>query len=179
MSELDRPDAPADVPDDVPVGTEALVRPLLRRLADRGWSLAVAESLTGGQLAAAVTAVPGASVVFRGGVVSYATEVKVEVLGVDDEVVRRDGVVSARCAEQMAAGVRRLLGATWGVATTGVAGPETQEGHPVGTVFVGLAGPAGAGSHSLVLPGDRTGVRAATCREALRLLEIAVAEDAG
>src|SRR5690348_4767165 len=110
---------------------------VLARLRERGETLACAESLTGGGLAAALTAVPGASASMRGGVVSYATEVKRTVLGVTAELV-----ISAACAEQMAVGVRDLLGATWGLSTTGVAGPDTQEGQPVGTVFVGVIGPA-------------------------------------
>ena len=98
----------------------------------------------------------------RGGVVSYATEIKRELLGVHAE-----HVVSAECAEQMARGVRDLLGATWGVSTTGVAGPDTQDGQPVGTVFVGIAGPTGVRVHRLALSGDRDEIRTATVAEAL------------
>ena len=105
-------------------------------------TLATAESLTGGQLAVLMTEIPGSSEVYRGGVVAYATEVKLGVLEVPEAVVERHGVVSAECAVAMARGVRRLAGATYGVSTTGVAGPERQEGKSVGTVFVGLSGPA-------------------------------------
>ncbi|MDF9717583.1 nicotinamide-nucleotide amidohydrolase family protein [Nocardioides sp. ChNu-153] len=143
----------------------------LDALVASGASLAVAESLTGGRLAAALTGVPGASRVFRGGVVAYASDVKVAVLGVPSLVVETDGVVSARCAAAMAAGVRRLLGATWGVATTGVAGPDPQEGHPPGTVFVGIAGPTGpARAQRLHLAGDRAAVQDASVAGALALL---------
>jgi len=135
---------------------------VLARLRERGETLACAESLTGGGLAAALTAVPGASASMRGGVVSYATEVKRTVLGVTAELV-----ISAVCAEQMAVGVRDLLGATWGLSTTGVAGPDTQEGQPVGTVFVGVIGPAGAAARRFSLTGSREEIRAATVRAAI------------
>ena len=129
--------------------------------------MAVAESLTGGRLGAAISAVPGASEVFRGGVIAYATEVKVDVLGVPQAVVDSVGVVSAQCAEAMARGVRLLTGSTYGVATTGVAGPSEQEGKPVGTVYIGLAGPDGVQALSLELSGDREQIVSRTCDEAL------------
>ena len=112
-------------------------------LKERGETVATAESLTGGQLAALLTAAPGASATFLGGVVSYATEVKIDVLGVDPGLVERHGVVSAECARSMARGVRELMRSTYAVSTTGVAGPEEQEGKPPGTVYVGVAGPRG------------------------------------
>ncbi|WP_148615088.1 CinA family protein [Nocardioides rubriscoriae] len=146
----------------------------LRRLSA---TLATAESLTGGRLAASLTAVPGASDVFRGGVVAYATEVKVAVLGVPEEVVASVGVVSAQCAAAMARGVRALTGATYGVATTGVAGPTEQEGKRVGTVFVAVAGPDGGPTLALELPGSREQVVSRTCAEALGAL-LAVLADA-
>ncbi len=139
-------------------------------LRDASHTLATAESLTGGRLAAALTAIPGASDVFRGGVVAYATEVKVAVLGVPEDVVASVGVVSAQCAEAMARGVRSLTGATYGVATTGVAGPTEQEGKPVGTVFVAVDGPAGGRTLALELAGTREQVVTRTCEEALAAL---------
>ena len=143
----------------------------LELLGSRGATLATAESLTGGQLAAMVTAVPGASAVFRGGLVAYATEVKVDVLGVPESVVEQYGVVSAECAGEMARAVRGLTGATYGVSTTGVAGPDPQEGKPVGTVYVGLAGPDGSTvAVALELVGDRAAIQDRTCREALDCL---------
>jgi nicotinamide-nucleotide amidase len=143
----------------------------LSRLGDRGLTLAVAESLTGGRLAAAFTSVPGASRVFVGGVVSYATAVKVAVLGVEQSLVDTEGVISAACAEAMATGVRRVLGADVALATTGVAGPDEQEGHPAGTAFVGLATAEGALSRGLALAGDRSSIQDAVVAAAVGLLE--------
>ncbi len=143
---------------------------LLGELRRRGDTLATAESLTGGRLAALVTGVAGASRAYRGGVVAYATDVKQHLLGVPDDVVARHGVVSAECARAMAEGARVALGATWAVSTTGVAGPEQQEGKPVGTVYVGVAGPGASGVTALELVGDRQAVQERTCREALSAL---------
>ena len=131
----------------------------------RGETVACAESLTGGGLAALLSATPGASATFVGGVVAYATEVKRTVLGVGAAQV-----VSADCAGQMATGVRSLLGADWALSTTGVAGPDRQEGKPVGTVYVGLAGPLAVRTLRLGLQGDRAAIRAAACVAALDLL---------
>src|SRR3954447_12178767 len=127
----------------------------LALLGTAGATLATAESLTGGRLAAAVTAVPGASAAYLGGVVSYATELKESLLGVPVAVVEQYGVVSGECARAMAEGCRAVTGATYAVATTGVAGPDLQEGKPVGTVFVGVAGPDGVTAVSMELVGDR------------------------
>ncbi|MFD4479358.1 CinA family protein [Streptomyces sp. NPDC058471] len=113
----------------------------LRLLQARGETLAVAESLTGGLVAAELTAVPGASRVFRGSVTAYATELKHDVLGVDGTLLAERGAVDADVALQMAAGVRKVMGADWGIATTGVAGPDPQDGQAVGTVFVAVDGP--------------------------------------
>ena len=140
-------------------------------LQERGETLATAESLTGGQLAARLTAVPGASRSYLGGVVSYATSVKVDVLGVPADLVATYGVISAECAQAMARGAARLTGATWALATTGVAGPDRQEDHPPGTVHVGLHGPGVTTSVRLALAGDalrdRAAIQDATCTEAL------------
>ncbi|MGW9451725.1 CinA family protein [Streptomyces sp. NPDC055632] len=116
---------------------------VLALLAERGQTLAVAESLTGGLVAAELTGVPGASASFRGSVTAYATALKHELLGVDAALLAERGAVDPEVASQMAAGVRARLGADWGIATTGVAGPEPQDGQPVGTVYVAVAGPAG------------------------------------
>ena len=131
-------------------------------LIGRGETVACAESLTGGSLAALLSQTPGASAVFRGGVVSYASEVKQTVLG-----VTAAEVISAECAVQMAVGVRSLMGADWALSTTGVAGPDSQEDQPVGTVFVGVAGPDGAHAIELELDGTREEIREATCAAAL------------
>ncbi|MFH0242086.1 CinA family protein [Streptomyces sp. HK10] len=163
----------------------------LKLLADRGQTVAAAESLTGGLVAAELTAAPGASATVRGSVTAYATEVKHEVLGVDGRLLRERGAVDAEVARQMAAGVRRVLGADWGVATTGVAGPEPQDGKPVGMVYVAVAGPevpgaadtadtpagsevAGRGTRPvalrLSLDGDRAEIRDGSVRAVIRLL---------
>ncbi|MER8154120.1 CinA family protein [Streptomyces sp. NPDC094472] len=149
-------------------GTAAEVLALLER---RGQTLAVAESLTGGLVAAELTAVDGASRSFRGSVTAYATDLKHEVLGVDRALLAERGAVDAEVARQMARGVRRALGADWGVATTGVAGPTPQDGQPVGTVHVAVAGPSEAvAAAPLRLEGDRAGIRGQTVRAAVNLL---------
>jgi nicotinamide-nucleotide amidase len=148
-----------------PEVTEAPAADAHRALLDRGERVGCAESLTGGELAAWLSGTPGASATFTGGVVSYATEVKRDLLG-----VTAAQVVSADCAEQMATGVRTLLGVNWALSTTGVAGPDEQEGQPVGTVYVGIAGPLGVRSVQLALEGDRAAIRRATCVAAVQLL---------
>ncbi|MFI8190265.1 CinA family protein [Streptomyces sp. NPDC085946] len=151
---------------------------VVRLLTVKGETLAVAESLTGGLVAAEITSVAGASKVFRGSVTAYATELKAELLGVDAGLLAARGAVDAQVAAQMAAGVRKALGADWGIATTGVAGPDPQDGQPVGTVFVAVDGPGGAGSRSasggkvepLRLNGDRAEIRMESVRSVLALL---------
>jgi PncC family amidohydrolase len=135
-----------------------------------GHTVATAESLTGGRLAARFTETPGASETYLGGVVAYATELKQSFLDVPDDVVERYGVVSAECARAMATGIRGRTGATYGVATTGVAGPGEQEGKPAGTVFVGIAGPGLLEAVALELSGDRATITDRTCDEALSAL---------
>ena len=135
-------------------------------LAD-GLTLAVAESLTGGMVGSRLVDVVGASNWFRGGVVSYASEVKFDVLG-----VREGPVVTAEAAEEMASGVARVLSADVGLSTTGVAGPEEQEGKPVGTVFVGLYLDGRTESAELRLPGERQHVRGLATISALNLLRL-------
>jgi nicotinamide-nucleotide amidase len=151
----------------------------LRALERRGETLAVAESLTGGLVAAALTAVPGASRVFRGSVTAYATELKRDVLGVDGGLLADRGAVDPLVAESMAQGVRSRLGADWGLATTGVAGPDPQDGKPVGTVYVAAAGPFGVSVAALGLAGDRAAIRGATVTAALELLVDAVTKPIG
>jgi nicotinamide-nucleotide amidase len=136
----------------------------------RGETLAVAESLTGGALGSALTAVAGVSATFRGGVVAYATDVKGSVLGVDADLLGRAGAVDPEVARQMAGGVRDLLGATYGLATTGVAGPDPQDGHPPGEVHLALAAPGGTVAVQVALDGDREQIRAEAVRRALGLL---------
>ncbi|GGZ36193.1 CinA family protein [Streptomyces poonensis] len=151
---------------------------VLRLLTARGETLAVAESLTGGLVAAEITATPGASQAFRGSVTAYATALKRELLGVDGTLLATRGAVDPQVAAQMAAGVRKALGADWGIATTGVAGPDPQDGQPVGTVFVAVDGPADTDSggrgggkvSSLRLNGDRAEIRRESVRSVLALL---------
>ncbi|MEV7927681.1 CinA family protein [Kitasatospora sp. NPDC088779] len=135
----------------------------------RGGTLAVAESLTGGLLAAALVDVPGASATFRGSVTAYATELKASVLGVDEGLLAVYGPVHPVVAGQMAEGVRRLLGATYGIATTGVAGPDPQDGQPVGTVHLAVAGPEGTLVSSPRLSGGRARIRHGAVTAALEL----------
>jgi nicotinamide-nucleotide amidase len=141
---------------------ESVVIDMLR---DRGLSLGVAESLTGGLMGARFTAIPGASDVFRGGIVSYASDVKFSLLGVPE-----GPVVSAQAAQAMAEGARRALKADVALATTGVAGPAEQEGQAVGTVFLGLAMNDMSESQQVQLPGDRQRIRQYAVISAVNML---------
>jgi nicotinamide-nucleotide amidase len=155
---------------------EDLARAAIELLIARGETIATAESLTGGLVAAALTSVPGSSAAVRGGIVSYATDVKADLLGVPPDLLERHGAVHGAVAEAMAQGTRERLGATTGVATTGVAGPDPAEGKPVGMVFVAVAGPGGLASRQLALAGDREEIRAATVASVLGLLISALQE---
>ena len=144
---------------------------LVSVMTEAGLTLATAESLTGGALAARVVDVPGASRVLRGGVVAYATELKAQLLGVEPALLARRGAVDPDVALAMAAGVRERLGADLGVATTGVAGPEPQDGVAPGTVYVAVDDGGGHPQvRRLVLAGARAEVRAATVDAAVRLV---------
>lgn len=161
-----------------PRGGPAPAARLVAEAVRRGQTVATAESLTGGALAAAIVDVPGASACFEGAVVSYSNRVKAEVLGVPEALLAERGSVDPDVALAMAEGVRRRLGTDWGVSTTGVAGPEPHDGKPVGTVYVGVAGPGGSTVHELDAPGERAAVRAATVVAALaRLTEALVLPD--
>ncbi len=160
---------PADDDQHALAATTRLAARLLGLARAQGLSLAVAESLTGGLLAAAVVSVPGASTVMRGGVVAYATDLKHKVLGVSAGDLARTGPVDAAVALQMAAGVARLLDADLALATTGVAGPGPAAGHPAGTVHVAAWTRAQKLSQELRLGGDRQQVRQATVEAALAL----------
>ncbi|MFN2539667.1 MAG: CinA family nicotinamide mononucleotide deamidase-related protein [Mycobacteriales bacterium] len=138
-------------------------------LFDRGQTVAVAESLTGGTLAAALSERPGSSTTFRGGMVVYATDLKESLAGVPGPLLAASGAVSADTAAALASGVRERLDATWGLACTGVAGPDEQEGKPVGTVFLAVSGPTSE-VIEVLLPGDRDRVRMLTTQHALHLL---------
>lgn len=143
---------------------------LLARLRTDGLSLGVAESLTGGALAASLVAVPGSSVAFRGGVVSYATDLKAALLGVRASVLTEYGAVHPQVAIEMADGAQLRLGVDLALATTGVAGPREQDGHAVGTVFLAAA-LAGAPTRvrGYRLGGSRADIRQACVGLALAL----------
>ena len=160
---------------------EPLAKALVDVLAGRGETVATAESLTGGLVADAFVRVPGTSVVYRGGVIPYATPLKHALLGVDADLLENKGPVDPGVALQMAGGVAERLGATWGIATTGVAGPEPQDGVPPGVVYVAVAGPAARRVERLDLPGGRVDVRRVATEKALALLTdvIAAAEHLG
>lgn len=116
---------------------------LVARLTSAGRTVAVAESLTGGGVLDALVGVPGASACVRGGVVAYATDLKAALLGVPAELLAAGGPVQPEVALAMARGVRERLDADYGLATTGVAGPDPQDGHPPGEWYVAVAGPTG------------------------------------
>lgn len=147
---------------------------LIQRLEHRGLSVAVAESLTGGLLCAALTEVPGASAVIRGGVVAYATDLKASILGVSPELLENVGAVDAQVALAMADGVASNLGADIGISTTGVAGPEPQDGKAVGTVFIACVWGEKRVVEELSLSGTRNEIRSLTAHAALRLLARAI-----
>jgi nicotinamide-nucleotide amidase len=142
-----------------------------------GATVAAAESLTGGLVCATLVSVPGASDVVRGAVVAYAADVKTTMLGVPDELVAERGTVDADVAAAMAVGVRDRLGATYGVATTGVAGPGPSEGKPAGTVHIAVASPSGPATRLLTLSGDRDDIRTGTVDALLSWLVARVGEE--
>ena len=151
---------------------------LIGELTRRRLTIAVAESLTGGLVVAELVSVPGASAVVRGEVVAYATELKTSLLGVDADLLAERSPIDPEVARQMAEGVRQRLGhdgapADIGLATTGVAGPDTQDGHPVGEVWIGVAFGGAVTAHGLRLKGDRASIRSASVSESLaRVLEL-------
>jgi nicotinamide-nucleotide amidase len=150
------------------IDDETMEHAVLTRLHARGWTLGIAESLTGGLVGARIADVPGASATFRGSLASYATEVKRDVLGVTAE-----HVVSRECAEEMATGAQRVLGADVGISATGVAGPTPQDGQPIGTVWFAMALPGlPVESVQTRLPGDRFRVRQFATISLLNLLRL-------
>lgn len=143
---------------------------LLRECAAAGMTLSTAESLTGGALAATIVDVPGASAVFYGGVVAYQNSVKVLSLGVSSELLDNVGAVDAEVARQMALGACRATGASVGLSTTGVAGPEPHQGKKVGRVYLGLAVNGEATAREYDFPGTRGEIRAAAVAASLLML---------
>jgi nicotinamide-nucleotide amidase len=153
-----------------PAAADELAATAIGLLMARDLTVGTAESLTGGLLAAALTAIPGASAVFRGAIVAYAADVKEELLDVPADLIARVGTVDAEVARAMAVGARRRLQAAVGVATTGVAGPEPVDDHPVGTVHIVVSTAQRAVHRKLNLTGDRDKIRLDTVRQALSLL---------
>jgi nicotinamide-nucleotide amidase len=146
------------------------VADLVATLVARRLTLATAESLTGGLLAATLVDIPGVSAVYRGGLVVYATDLKHVLAGVPEDLLAARGPVDPDVARALAVGARERCRADWGLATTGVAGPDPQDGKPVGTAFVAAAGPASANVRRLALSGDRAAIRAGTVAAAVELL---------
>ncbi|MEZ2121111.1 MULTISPECIES: CinA family protein [unclassified Corynebacterium] len=156
---------------------EVLPERVVAVLRGRGDTVAFCESLTAGLATAVLAGVPGASKVLRGGLVTYATELKITLAGVDRDIVDTHGVISPECAQAMALGVKRVCGADWGVSLTGVAGPDPQDGKPVGEVWIGFSTPSGEThayrANSLpdgdeLLRGNRNEIRHAAVMVALR-----------
>ena len=164
-----------------PAQPDAMAATAIHALIGLAATVAVAESLTGGLVCAALTSVPGASAVMRGGVIAYATDLKAALLGVDSELLAREGAVHPDVAVAMARGVATRLDAEYGVATTGVAGPEPQDGHPVGQVYIAVA----VGDEVVVRAVSldpvlgRSGIQAATVVAALQLLNDMLAQVEG
>lgn len=155
--------------------TSASASEVLAALIERGWTLGIAESLSGGALAAEFVSVPGASASLRGAIVAYATPVKHTLLGVDDGLLDAHGPVHPDVALQMAAGARHALQvsgvpADVGVSTTGIAGPDSPDGQPVGTVHVAVVTPYTSVSEAFRFDGDRAQVRAQTVDAAVAML---------
>ncbi|NKS73817.1 nicotinamide-nucleotide amidohydrolase family protein [Rhodococcus hoagii] len=150
-----------------PLTAAVPARELVDALVGREQTLATAESLTAGLLAATVAGVPGASAVLRGGLVVYATDLKGSLAGVDAAVLASDGPVAPTTAAQLADGARERCRADWGIGLTGVAGPDPQDGHAPGTVFLGLSGPDGTEVTALQLTGERWDIRFGCVRAAV------------
>ncbi|MGB4137778.1 MAG: CinA family protein [Microbacterium sp.] len=156
---------------------------LLTALRERGWTLGVAESLTGGAVAAELVSVPGASAVLLGAIVAYATPVKHSLVGVDEELLAVHGPVHPAVAGQLADRIRSAVAvdgraADVGIGTTGIAGPDSPDGQPVGTVHIGVATPRGTSVSSSVFEGDRAAVRRQAVEAAITAALHSLAEGA-
>ena len=158
-------------------GLDLAVGRLVDLLMERRVTLATAESLTGGMVGAVLTDVPGVSAVYRGGVIVYATDLKAKLAGVPDDLLAAVGPVHADTAAALATGVRERLEADYGLATTGVAGPDPQAGIEAGTVYVAAAGRGSVQVRKLQLSGDRTAVRRGSVQAVLELGAAVVAEE--
>ena len=160
--------------------TSAIAREVVFRLAKRGETLATAESLTGGLIGSLITEAPGASANYVGGAITYATGLKATLAGVPGPVLDANGPVSESTAQAMAVGIAARCAADWGLAVTGVAGPDPQDGHPVGEVYVAVAYQTAGVVRScrLALTGDRATIRGLTAHQGLRLLADALSAEA-
>lgn len=178
-------------PEDHPMESEPLpalddfAAQLEARLLKEGWWIASAESCTGGMIAHTLTNIAGSSGCVLGGIVAYDNRIKMAELGVRDSTLREHGAVSAACALEMAEGVRTRFGAASGlervigISTTGIAGPGGgTPGKPVGLVYIGLSTPGGSRAYRYVWPHDRAGNKTASTRQALRLVDLFLAEQA-
>lgn len=144
----------------------AHAKTIVALLTESNETVAVAESITAGGLGAAITHAPGASRVFLGGVLAYTNEVKINFLGVDAALIEEHTVVSEEVANAMADSAREKFGATWGIATTGIAGPGDYQGIPEGTVWVAIRGPINQ-TIQLQLDGGREGIRTGAISSAI------------
>jgi nicotinamide-nucleotide amidase len=144
--------------------------PLIDTLNERGESVATAESLTGGLVSVALTEIPGASRVFRGGVVAYTIESKISLLGIERGLIDQYGVVSEEVAKAMASAVQERFASTWGIATTGVAGPGAHDGTPAGEVWIAISGPKNVSERLALGDLGRSEVRNGAVTGALALL---------
>jgi len=170
----------AEAQSDAPLSADSDAAAVLRILIARGETLATAEFLTGGMIGARLTSVSGASAVYVGGVIAYASRLKRTLTQVSAPTLEHFGPVSTHTAAEMAAGVAELCGADWGLAVTGVAGPDPQDGHPVGQVFVAVAdrgASAPARVREFALSGTRADIRAQTATQALHLMKAVLSED--
>ncbi|MGX6602617.1 CinA family protein [Micromonosporaceae bacterium Da 78-11] len=154
-----------------PTATRVAAAAAVHRLVDRGETLATAESLTGGLVAATLVEIPGVSAVYRGGLVVYATDLKHTLADVPADLLADRGPVDPDVARALAVGARQRCVSDWGLATTGVAGPEPQDGKPVGLVYIAVAGPFGATVLELKLTGNRAVIRTESVTAVLRLLD--------
>ncbi|GID25856.1 CinA family protein [Paractinoplanes brasiliensis] len=152
------------------MGSEIAASVAVRRLRERDETFATVESLTGGLVASTVVEIEGVSKVYKGGLVVYATELKHVLAGVPESLLAERGPVDPDVAKALAEGTRARCDTTWAVATTGVAGPEPQDGKPVGLVYVAVAGPGVAEVRELNLDGDRDAIRTESVTRALLLL---------
>lgn len=144
----------------------------------KGRTLATAESCTGGGIGAALTAVPGSSAVYKGGIISYTNEIKIQLLGVDPELISREGAVCSKVAEQMASGARISLAADVAVSVTGLAGPGGDEfGNPVGTVYIGFSDGSQTLSQKYFFNGSRDEIRKQAAEAALKLILAQLSHD--